>query len=89
MATLNVGAMTVRLGLVLRHMGLRRDPTHGLPNLQGICNAPLIFDAAKYFEPHSAAHDQVSSEFVAPKDVDIERAYSDLAEHQLVMHLRR
>jgi len=44
----------------------------------------LDFRCSKYFEARSAAYYQVSTEFAAKKNVDMERAKSDLEEHQLV-----
>jgi hypothetical protein len=42
------------------------------------------FRRSKYFEARSAAYHQVSTEFAAQKNVDMERAKTDLEEHQLV-----
>jgi len=42
----------------------------------------LDFRRSKYFEARSAAYFQVSTEFAAQKNVDMERAKSDLEEHQ-------
>jgi hypothetical protein len=39
---------------------------------------------SKYVEAHSAAYYRVSTELAAQKNVDMERAKSDLEEHQLV-----
>ena len=44
----------------------------------------LDFRRGKYFEARSAAYYQVSTEFAAQKNVDMERAKSDLEEHQCV-----
>jgi hypothetical protein len=44
---------------------------------------------SKYVEARSAAYYQVSTELAAYKNVDMERAKSDLEEHQLVCVLRR
>jgi hypothetical protein len=44
----------------------------------------LDFRRGKYFEARSAAYYQVSTELAAQKNVDMERAQSDLEEHQLV-----
>lgn len=38
----------------------------------------------KYVEARSAAYYRVSTELAAPKNVDMERSWSDLEEHQLV-----
>jgi hypothetical protein len=38
----------------------------------------------KYIEARSAAYYRVSTELAAHKNVDMERAWSDLEEHQLV-----
>ena len=43
----------------------------------------LDFRRSKYFEARSAAYCQVSTELAAQKNVDMERAKSDLEEHQL------
>jgi hypothetical protein len=43
----------------------------------------LAFKRSKYFEARSAAYYQVSTELAAKKNVDMERAKSDLEEHQL------
>jgi hypothetical protein len=39
---------------------------------------------SEYFEARSSAYYQVSTELAARKNVDMERAKSDLEEHQLV-----
>lgn len=44
----------------------------------------LDFRRSKYFEARSAAYYQVSTELAAQKNVDMERAKSDLEEHQLI-----
>jgi len=44
----------------------------------------LDFRRSKYFEARSAPYYQVSTELAAQKNVDMKRAKSDLAEHQLV-----
>ena len=44
----------------------------------------LDYKRSKYFEARSAAYYQVSTELVTQKNVDIERAKSNLEEHQLV-----
>lgn len=44
----------------------------------------LDFRRSKYFEARSAAYHQVSTEFAAQKNVDMERAKSDLEDHQSV-----
>jgi len=43
----------------------------------------LDFRRSKYFEARSAAYFQVSTELAAKKNVDMERAKSDLEQHQL------
>jgi len=43
----------------------------------------LDYKRGKYFEARSAAYNQVSTELAAQKNVDMERAMSDLEEHQL------
>jgi hypothetical protein len=43
----------------------------------------LDYKRSKYFEARSAAYYQVSAELAAQKNVDMERAKSDLEEHQL------
>jgi|CZKD01.1.fsa_nt_gi hypothetical protein len=43
----------------------------------------LDFRRSKYFEARSAAYFQVSTKLAAQKNVDMERAKSDLEEHQL------
>ena len=43
----------------------------------------LDYKRSKYFEARSAAYYQVSTELAAQKNVDMERAKSDLEEHQL------
>ena len=43
----------------------------------------LDFRRSKYFEARSVAYYQVSTELAAQKNVDMERAKSDLEEHQL------
>ena len=43
----------------------------------------LDYKRSKYFEAHSAAYYQVSAELAAQKNVDMERAKSDLEEHRL------
>ena len=43
----------------------------------------LDFRRSKYFEARSGAYYQVSTELAAQKNVDMERAKSDLEEHQL------
>jgi hypothetical protein len=43
----------------------------------------LDFRRRKYFEARSAPYYQVSTELAAQKNVDMERAKSDLEEHQL------
>ena len=43
----------------------------------------LDFRRSKYFEARSAAYYQVSTELAAQKNVDMERAKTDLEEHQL------
>lgn len=43
----------------------------------------LDFRRSKYFEARSAAYYQVSTELAAQKNVDMERAKSDLEEHRL------
>lgn len=43
----------------------------------------LDFRCSKYFEARSAPYYQVSTELAAQKNVDMERAKSDLEEHQL------
>ena len=43
----------------------------------------LGYKRSKYFEARSAAYYQVSTELAAQKNVDMERAKSDLEEHQL------
>jgi len=43
----------------------------------------LDFRRSKYFEARSAAYFQVSSDLAAKKNVDMERAKSDLEQHQL------
>ena len=43
----------------------------------------LDFRRSKYFEARSAAYYQVSTKLAAQKNVDMERAKSDLEEHQL------
>jgi hypothetical protein len=42
----------------------------------------LDFRRSKYFEARSAAYYQVSTELAAQKNVDMERAKSELEEHQ-------
>ena len=52
-----------------------------------ICNdleRTLDFRRGKYFEARSAAYCRVSTELTAQKNVDMERAKSDLEEHHLV-----
>lgn len=44
----------------------------------------LDYRRSKYFEARSAAYYQVSTELSAQKNVDMERAKSDLEEHRLV-----
>ncbi|MBZ5688540.1 MAG: hypothetical protein LAP86_26280 [Acidobacteriia bacterium] len=44
----------------------------------------LDYRRSKYFEARSAAYYQVSTELAAQKNVDMERAKSDLEEHRLV-----
>jgi hypothetical protein len=44
----------------------------------------LDYKRSKYFEARSAAYYQVSTELAAQKNVDMERAKSNLEEHQLV-----
>jgi hypothetical protein len=44
----------------------------------------LDYKRSKYFEARSAAYNQVSTELAAQKNVDTNRAKSDLEEHQLV-----
>jgi len=44
----------------------------------------LDYRRSKYFEARSAAYYQISTEFAAQKNVDMERAKSDLEEHQLL-----
>jgi len=44
----------------------------------------LDFRRGKYFEARSAAYYQVCTELAAQKNVDMERAKSDLEEHHLV-----
>ena len=44
----------------------------------------LDFKRGKYFEARSAAYYQVSTELAAQKNVDMERAKSDLEQHQSV-----
>jgi hypothetical protein len=44
----------------------------------------LDFRRSKYFEARSAAYSQVSAELAAQKNVDMERAKSDLEGHRLV-----
>jgi hypothetical protein len=44
----------------------------------------LDFRRSKYFEARSAAYCQVSTELAAQKNVDMERANSELEEHLLV-----
>jgi len=44
----------------------------------------LDFRRSKYFEARSVAYYQVSKELAAHKNVDMERAKSNLEEHQLV-----
>ncbi len=48
----------------------------------------LDYRRSKYFEARSSAYYQVSTELAALKNVDMERARSDLEEHQLVCPLR-
>jgi hypothetical protein len=43
----------------------------------------LDFRRSKYFEARSAAYHQVSTKLAAQKNVDMERAKSDLEDHQL------
>ena len=43
----------------------------------------LDYRRSKYFEARSAAYYQVSTELAAKKNVDMERAKSDLEEHRL------
>jgi hypothetical protein len=43
----------------------------------------LDFRRSKYFEARSAAYYQVSTDLAALKNVDMERAKSDLEEHKL------
>ena len=43
----------------------------------------LDFRRSKYFEARSAAYFQVSTKLAAQKNVDMERAKTDLEEHQL------
>lgn len=43
----------------------------------------LDYKRSKYFEARSAAYYKVSTELAAQKNVDMERAKSDLEEHQL------
>jgi hypothetical protein len=43
----------------------------------------LDYKRSKCFEARSAAYYQVSAELAAQKNVDMERAKSDLEEHQL------
>jgi hypothetical protein len=43
----------------------------------------LDYKRSKYFEARSAAYYQVSAELAPKKNVDMERAKSDLEEHQL------
>jgi len=44
----------------------------------------LDYKRSKYFEARSAVYYQVSTELAAQKNVDMERAKSNLEEHQLV-----
>jgi hypothetical protein len=44
----------------------------------------LDFRRGKYFEARSAAYHQVSTEFAAQKNLDMERAKNALEEHQLI-----
>jgi hypothetical protein len=44
----------------------------------------LDYRRSKYFEARCAAYCQVSTELAAQKNVDMERAKSNLEEHQLV-----
>jgi len=44
----------------------------------------LDFRRSKYFEARSAAYCLVSTEFAASKNVDMDRAKSDLEAHRLV-----
>jgi hypothetical protein len=47
------------------------------------------FRRSKYFEARSAAYYRISTEFAASKNVDMERAKSDLEEHRLVCSFAR
>ena len=44
----------------------------------------LDYKRSKYFEARSAAYYRVSTELAAQKNVDMERAKSDLEEHKLM-----
>jgi len=44
----------------------------------------LDYRRSKYFEARSAAYYQICTELAAQKNVDMERAKSDLEEHQLL-----
>jgi hypothetical protein len=49
----------------------------------------LDFRRSRYFEARSAAHHQVSTEFAAQKNVDMERAQDRLGSAPLGMRIRR
>jgi len=49
----------------------------------------LDFKRSKYYEARSAAYYRVSTELAASKNVDMERAKSDLEEHRLVCGFAR
>jgi len=60
-----------------------RRVSHGLLNLQRF-GTRFECRRSEYNEARSAAYYQVTTEFAAHKNVDKERAKSDLEDHQLV-----